>query len=97
MHLGGSYKAAATLCEEYLSKYSLDDIVADKELLLIAIRRLHHSMFFAPVKDLIDHALVIESKIQENQYAPEYNELLFLIGGEFRRPSWRFFLCSKME
>lgn len=97
VHLGGSYKAAATLCEEYLSKYSLDDIVADKELLLIAIRRLHHSMFFAPVKDLIDHALVIESKIQENQYAPEYNELLFLIGGEFRRPSWRFFLCSKME
>lgn len=81
VHLGGNYEDAISICEEYLSNYTEEEIITDKNILKIAIRKIHHSMFCYPVDNLIKSAkeiaeynIIIESK-------DEYGELLFLIGG----------------
>lgn len=81
VHLGGGYKKAVHLYENYLSGFSSEELFADPSLLHYNIRRIHHSMFFAPVKDLINEAVEVFQKMDPEKTPKDYNEILFLIGG----------------
>lgn len=81
VHLGGDYKKAVQLYDEYLSGKETEQLYTDPVLLHYNIRRIHHSMFFAPVKSLIAEALEVFTHMDENTSSKDYNEMLFLLGG----------------
>ena len=77
VHISGDYPGAVTLCDEYLTAFGADDPGRAN----IRVRRLHHSMFFAPVEPLVDQAIALLTDISPTAQPSQYNELLFLIGG----------------
>ena len=81
VHLGGDYKTAVDICENYLSGFSDEEIFSNKQLLKMKIRQIHHSMFFLPVKELLNEGEHILDKVNREKFPEEYNELLFLLGG----------------
>ena len=81
VHLGGGYREDVQLYDEYLEHYAREEIIENPTLLHYSIRRIHHSMFFAPVKDLIDSALELISHMDPDKTPKDYNEILFLLGG----------------
>ena len=81
VHLGAEYEKSVNIWENYLKKYTKSEIVNDKQLLKMNIRKIHHSMFFMPVKELIEKAEDLLEDINKEQYIDEYNEVLFLLGG----------------
>lgn len=90
LHLGGDYEAAVQTCKDYLSSYSQDKIIRDEGLCRMRIRQIHHSMFFTPVDDLIKETEAIIKRKNVDKYPEQYNELLFLIGGNLGVLSGRF-------
>lgn len=81
VHLGGDYNLAVNICEKYLSQYSDDQIFADEQLVKMRVRKIHHSMFFMPVNILIAEAEHLVNVEDIKKYPEQYNELLFLLGG----------------
>ncbi|SCW57911.1 hypothetical protein SAMN02910400_01395 [Lachnospiraceae bacterium C10] len=81
VHLGGDYDEAVSICEKYLSQYSKDEISADEQLTKMRVRKIHHSMFYLPVDQLISEAEEILEGLDIKKYPEQYNELLFLLGG----------------
>lgn len=81
VHLGGGYRDAVRLCEEYLTTTDPAAQSARPDLVRLAIRKLHHSMFFMPVTSLLAEAHELLSRVDPVDAPEEYNELLFLIGG----------------
>lgn len=81
LHLGGDYEAAVKTCENYLSSFSQDEIIKDEGLCRMRIRQIHHSMFFTPVDELITKTKAIVGRKNVDKYPEQYNELLFLLGG----------------
>ena len=81
VHLGGNYNEAVSICEEYLAQYSKDEIVEDEQLMRMRIRKIHHSMFYLPVDQLISEAEDILDRVDIKKFPEQYNELLFLLGG----------------
>lgn len=80
VHMSGNYSEAVEIAEQYLSGHSQDEINSSEFFSMLRVRKIHHSMFYRPVKRLIDDAL--ELYVQENGKFPiVVNELLFLIGG----------------
>lgn len=80
-HLQGEYEKAVSLSEQYLKDYSEEEILKDGQLLHMAIRKIHHSMFWLPVDQLIQEAKKILDGIDKENFQSEVSELLFLIGG----------------
>lgn len=80
-HLQGKYAEAVSLSEQYLKDYSEEEIFEDSQLLHMAIRKIHHSMFWLPVDQLIQEAKKILDGIDKDKFQSEVSELLFLIGG----------------
>lgn len=95
VHLGGAYEAAVAMCDKYLKNHSDEEIYSDRELLMMNIRRLHHSMFFKPVKPLIEECLKIVDKIDSGKYPEQYAEALFLVGGNLGILSGDFEFAKK--
>lgn len=95
VHLGGDYQLAVHICDEYLSNYSTEAILSDKQLLKMSIRKIHHSMFFDPVDQLIEDANILVEKVDKKSFPEEYNELLFLLGGNLGVLSGNFENASK--
>lgn len=95
VHLGGGYREAVQLYDEYLECCSFDEIIADPALLHCSIRRIHHSMFFAPVKGLIRNALELISHMDPDLVPQDYNEILFLLGGNLGVLSGDFAFAAK--
>lgn len=81
VHLGGDYRRSVMLCDEFLGKFPDTRKNTDQQLIKMRIRQIHHSMFFKPVNELINSALAIMYSTEIQKYPEEYNELLFLIGG----------------
>ena len=81
VHLGGDYDEAVSICEKYLAQYSKDEIVNDEQLVRMRIRKIHHSMFYMPVDQLISEAEDILDRVDIKVFPEQYNELLFLLGG----------------
>ncbi len=81
VHMNGGYKESVLLYNDYLSSYTQEEIYSNPMLMHYSIRRLHHSMFFAPVGDLIEKALELFEHIDKERAPKDYNELLFLLGG----------------
>lgn len=81
VHLGGEYEKAVNICNNYLNKYKKEEIANDKQLLKMNIRKIHHSMFFMPVNGLLKEAKELIKDINSEKYIDEYNEILFLLGG----------------
>lgn len=81
VHLGGDYDVAVDICERYLQHYSEEEIYHDQQLLKMRIRKMHHGMFFLPVNELIEEAELFINGVDMKMFPEEYNELLFLLGG----------------
>lgn len=81
IHLGGEYQYAVSICSEYLSLFSPDEVFHNNELIKMRTRKIHHSMFYMSVNQLIDEAKMLLSHIDSEAFPEVYNELLFLIGG----------------
>lgn len=81
VHLGGEYSTAVSMCDKYLEPYSLDQIMENEQLIKMRIRKIHHSMFYMPVDVLIKDAESILENVNIKKYPEQYNELLFLLGG----------------
>ncbi len=90
LHLGGDYEAAVMTCENYLSSFSQDEIIKDEGLCRMRIRQIHHSMFFTPVDELINKTNTFMGRKNIDKYPEQYNELLFLLGGNLGVLSGRF-------
>lgn len=95
VHLGGDYNVAVDICEKYLAGHPIDEIYNEKQLLKMRIRKVHHSMFFAPVDELISEAEEIVYGCDSEKYPEEYNELLFLLGGNLGVLSGNFEYASE--
>ncbi len=80
VHLSGDYQQAVEIATQYLSGYSENEIYNDEFLSMMRVRKIHHSMFYKPVKKLIDEAIGMTSSVKST-HTKVYNELLFLIGG----------------
>lgn len=80
-HLKGDYSNAVALSDHYLANYTEDNILTNSQLLHMAIRKIHHSMFWLPVDQLIEDAKMLLTGIDKDKYQGEESELLFLIGG----------------
>ncbi len=81
IHVSGNYRKAVSAYTDFLNKLSRDVIINNKEYLMIAIRKIHNSMFFVPVETLIKEAMTLVDCISGTPFKKEYNELLFLLGG----------------
>lgn len=81
VHLSGDYKNAVLMIDNYLKRYSINEIIQTSGLLQLYIRRVHHKMFYCPVNPLLDELVGLEKKIDKNKFTRQYNELLFMIGG----------------
>lgn len=81
IHLGGNYEGAVDICEKYLASHSTKEIHNNQQLLKMRIRKIHHSMFYYPVNELIEEAESIIDSVDPSKFPEEYNELLFLLGG----------------
>lgn len=95
VHLGGNYDTAVAICDRYLSPYSLSEIMNDEQLLKMRIRKIHHSMFYLPVDKLLEDAETLAEYQEVKRYPEQYNELLFLIGGNLGVLSGNGELCEK--
>lgn len=83
VHLSGKYSESVELINNYLSKVPLQVILNDKYLLMLKIRKLHHSAFFIPVKKLLDEATNLYEIIKDLHDNPSINELLIFMGGKY--------------
>lgn len=95
VHLGGDYDEAVTICEDYLNQFTKEEIAADKQLMELRIRKIHHSMFVMPVDQLITEAEDILDRVDIKRYPKQYNELLFLLGGNLGVLSGNFDKASE--
>lgn len=84
VHLSGKYSESVELINGYLSKIPLQVILNDEYLLMLKIRKLHHSAFFTPVNNLLDEAQHLYSIISNNQSVSKpICELLIFMGGKY--------------
>lgn len=90
LHLGGDYQAAVATSKTYLNQYSLKEITSDESLCRMLIRKVHHSMFYQPVDELIDEVQRILSGHYVDNYPTQKNEILFLLGGNLGVLSGKF-------
>lgn len=81
IHLGGKYEEAVAMYARYLQSFSETTIYQNDMLTRYAIRKIHHSMFFSPVKRLINEALLLYNNISTTANNKNMNEILFLLGG----------------
>ena len=79
VHLSGDYAKAVEIADSYLGA-RMQNIETDEFLSMMSVRRLHNSMFYRPVKGLLDEALALYERL-DDRFPNVYNELLFLIGG----------------
>jgi len=90
LHLGGDYQAAVATSKAYLNQYSLEEITSNESLCRMLIRKVHHSMFYLPVNNLIDEVQQILSGHYVDNYPTQKNEILFLLGGNLGVLSGKF-------
>lgn len=79
VHMSGNYKKAVKIADHYLIG-KINEVKNNEFLSMLSVRRIHHSMFCEPVKDLIDKAMELY-ELLDDRFPIVYNELLFLIGG----------------
>lgn len=90
LHLGGDYHAAVETSNTYLQNFSHREIVENEPVFNMFIRKIHYSMFFLPVDELMSN---VESIMQDeclNRFPQQKNEILFLLGGNLGVLSGRF-------
>lgn len=81
VHLHGGYRHAVALCDAHLHGRLVDELAQDPELLRIAVRRLHHQMFYLPVPPLLADAHRLLAAAEQAGDDDVVKELLFLVGG----------------
>ena len=90
IHLSGEYKAAVEIIDNYLSSMALQQIANDSYALGLYIRKAHHRMFYTPIKVLENDLLSIIDKVDITNNAPQYCELLFMLGAHIYLPLGEF-------
>jgi len=79
VHMSGDYKKAVKIAEQFLDGKA-DEIGENEFLSMLSVRRIHNSMFYKPVRNLISEAMNLYDRL-DDRFPAIYNELLFLIGG----------------
>jgi hypothetical protein len=81
VHLSGGYEQAVGMCDAYLQGREKEEVQRSPDMLRIAVRRIHHSMFYKPVGPLLEEALALVDVVRGSDDHGLYQELVFLIGG----------------
>ncbi|RLL46908.1 tetratricopeptide repeat protein [Oceanobacillus piezotolerans] len=81
VHLNGEYDRAISMIDALFEGQSKEEILASQQATHLFIRKVHHQMFFMPVSPLIQDLLEIEPILAGKKWQKEYNELLFMLGG----------------
>lgn len=90
LHLGGDYHAAVETSNTYLQQFSHQEIVENEPVFNMFIRKIHYSMFFLPVDELMRNVEDIMHDEHLNSFPQQKNEILFLLGGNLGVLSGRF-------
>lgn len=80
LHLSGEYKTAVERMQSFLSRYSLEEIAADHQLLKIETRMLHHGKFFTPANEILEQVTSLLDMLDPKQDIDAYLELLIACG-----------------
>ena len=80
VHLSGEYRTAVEISEQYLKKYTLNQITEDKALTTLMTRMLHHSKFFRPADGLLVEVDRLLGVIHAEHDCDGYLELLIMGG-----------------
>ena len=96
LHLGGDYHAAVETSDTYLRQFSHQEIVENEPFFNMFIRKIHYSMFFMPVDELIHNVEIIMQDEHLNNFPQQKNEILFLLGGNLGVLSGRFEYAHKI-
>lgn len=80
VHMSGDYEGAVEIAERFLEGHTQCEIEENEFLSMMRVRKIHHSMFYRPVKKLLEDSLSIYAQI-DDRHPKVMNELLFLIGG----------------
>lgn len=81
VHLNGDYDQAIAMIDELFEGLNTEQILDSQQACHLFIRKIHHQMFSHPVDSLIQELLKIEPILAEKNWPKEYNELLFMLGG----------------
>lgn len=81
VHLHGEYEQAISMIDELFDGLSTEQILESQQACHLYIRKIHHQMFSRPVDSLIEKLLKIEPILANKDWPKEYNELIFMIGG----------------
>lgn len=79
IHLGGNFKQAVRLIENYI--YNENSTIDENLLLHLKIRVIHHKMFYLNVNKLKNQIIELLNTTNASLYPERYNELLFMVGG----------------
>lgn len=80
VHLSGNCPKAVEITNQYLHDYTIGQILQDDFLSNLYVRKLHHSLFFKPMQEMLNEAMAVFNQVSE-QYSLAYNEIVFGIGG----------------
>lgn len=81
VHLNGDYELAIAMIDELFDGLNTEEILASQASCHLYIRKIHHQMFSYPVDGLIQDLLEIEPILATKNWPKEYNELIFMLGG----------------
>lgn len=80
IHISGDYRGAVEIADQLLQSKTKEEVNDDEFCSMLKIRKIHHSMFYKPIRNLIDDSLSIYAETDE-RFPRVMNELLFLLGG----------------
>ncbi|RDW19691.1 tetratricopeptide repeat protein [Oceanobacillus chungangensis] len=81
VHLNGEYEQAIAMIDELFEGLDTEEILESQQACHLFIRKVHHQMFSHPVDALIQELLEIEPILAKKNWPKEYNELIFMLGG----------------
>ena len=87
IHLSGKYSEAVKIISEHLGSFSLNEVVESEYLLDLFIRKVHHMMFYTPLKTLMYEMDKILNVLSNNEtMQTQYCEILFMLGAHVYLP-----------
>ena len=88
IHLSGRYEDAVNIIDDYLQKYTIEEITNDKFLIKLKARRLHHAAFFTPSRRLSAEAIDLYNKANPEYVDTIYELLLFIASKYWLTNDW---------
>jgi len=91
IHLSGRYTEAVQIISEYLGSFSQVEISSSEYLLSLFVRKIHHQMFYTPLKTILYEINTMLDSFKNKDSLPlQYCEILFMLGAHVFLPMGDF-------